>query len=202
MGCSAERNNLRDRRGAFSDSRSDPFDGAASHVSNSEDAGNAGFQMQDAAPHIRARCVRFEIRACHHEAFGVQSDFAVAYPIRRRVGTDEEKKIADRTLALLSVMLLRQATRSSRPLGEPTSFTTSVSKRSSMLGIALMRSMRYRDIDWERLLPRIGMKIFLAKPERKIAAWPAELPPPTSAISSLRHILASIGDAQYQIPRP
>jgi hypothetical protein len=32
------------------------------------------------------------------------------------------------------------------------------------------------------------MDILAAKPERKTAAWPAELPPPTSAISSRRHI--------------
>jgi hypothetical protein len=44
------------------------------------------------------------------------------------------------------------------------------------------------------------MKILAAKLERKTAAWPAELPPPTSAISSRRHIRASMGDAQYQMP--
>ena len=37
---------------------------------------------------------------------------------------------------------------------------------------------------------------------RNTAAWPAELPPPTSATSLPAHMLASSADAQYQMPRP
>jgi hypothetical protein len=36
--------------------------------------------------------------------------------------------------------------------------------------------------------------------DRKTAAWPAELPPPTRKTSSPLHSRASIGDAQYHTP--
>src|SRR6266446_2064526 len=53
-----------------------------------------------------------------------------------------------------------------------------------------------------RLSLRTSMVTLAANPERKTAAWPAEFPPPTSATCSCRHVRASIGEAQYQTPRP
>src|ERR1700677_946824 len=71
-----------------------------------------------------------------------------------------------------------------------------------MLAAALMRSIRYCDIDSARPGPRTNILIFLAKPDRYTAACPAELPPPTKTPSSLRQSRASIGEAQYHTPRP
>ena len=53
-----------------------------------------------------------------------------------------------------------------------------------------------------RPLPRTRIVTLAAWPDKKTAAWPAELPPPTSMTSSPRHSRASIGEARYQTPRP
>ena len=50
--------------------------------------------------------------------------------------------------------------------------------------------------------PRMIICTLRAWPDRNTAAWPAELPPPTSTTSWPAHSLASIGEAQYQTPRP
>ena len=51
---------------------------------------------------------------------------------------------------------------------------------------------------WDNTAYLLGYK----KPDKNTAAWPAELPPPTRMTSSSRHMRASIGEAQYQRPRP
>ena len=50
--------------------------------------------------------------------------------------------------------------------------------------------------------PRTSTFTLAACCDRNTAAWPAELPPPTSATSVPAHILASSAEAQYQTPRP
>ncbi len=50
--------------------------------------------------------------------------------------------------------------------------------------------------------PRTSIVTFAACADRNTAAWPAELPPPTSTTSCCAQIFASIAEAQYQTPRP
>jgi len=50
--------------------------------------------------------------------------------------------------------------------------------------------------------PRMIMVTLRAWPDRNTAACPAELPPPTRATSCSAQSRASVGDAQYQTPRP
>src|SRR5258705_3190877 len=100
------------------------------------------------------------------------------------------------------VTLLRQRTRSSCFSGLPYKATISVWVNTSILSVASIRSMRYCDMLSARLGPRTSIQILAAKLRRKTAAWPAELPPPTRTISSFRHRRASMGEAQYQTPRP
>src|ERR1700730_7614234 len=100
------------------------------------------------------------------------------------------------------VKLSRQRTRSSCFSRLPQRATISVWVNTSILSIALMRSMRYCDMLSAKLGPRTSIQIFLAKLRRKPPAWPAELPAPTKTISSSRQTRASIGEAQYQTPRP
>src|SRR5262249_38793705 len=85
---------------------------------------------------------------------------------------------------------------------EPVRCVISVRVSSSMFGVAAMRSMRYFDMLAARPGPRTSIQTFEACADRYTAAWPAELPPPTSATSSPAQILASTGEAQYQTPRP
>src|SRR5712675_74642 len=85
------------------------------------------------------------------------------------------------------VTLLRQRTRSSCFSRVPCKATISVRVNTSILSVASRRSIRYCDMLSARLGPRTSIQIFAAKLRRKIAACPAELPPPTRTISSLRH---------------
>src|SRR5215469_1456945 len=71
---------------------------------------------------------------------------------------------------------------------EPTTMST--------LPSALIRSMRYRDIEASSPLPLTIIVRRLTWDARYTAACPAELPAPTKAISSPSQSLASAGDAQ------
>src|SRR3981189_1765475 len=100
------------------------------------------------------------------------------------------------------VTLLRQRTRSSCFSRLPYRATISVWVNTSILSIARMRSLIYCDLLSAGFAPRTSIQILAAKLRRKTAPCPAELPPPTRTISSFRHKRASIGEAQYQTPRP
>src|SRR5690606_13271082 len=85
---------------------------------------------------------------------------------------------------------------------EPTTPTISVRVRSSTFGIAWMRSMRYFDMLAASPAPLTSIETFSANSDRYTAPCPAELPPPTTTTSWPVLAFASIGEAQYQTPRP
>jgi hypothetical protein len=71
-----------------------------------------------------------------------------------------------------------------------------------MLAAAPIRSIRYDDMLAASPSARTSIQTLAAWADRKTAAWPAELPPPTSTTSCPAHIRASMGEAQYQTPCP
>src|SRR5262249_28500104 len=100
------------------------------------------------------------------------------------------------------VSLRRQVTVSMPASREPVRPTSSVRVSSAMFGVAAMRSIRYFDMLAASPGPRTSIQTFFADVDRNTAACPAELPPPTSTTSWSAHMRASIGEAQYQTPRP
>jgi len=71
-------------------------------------------------------------------------------------------------------------------VGEGASAVSSVHVRSSMRGFSSIRRIRYRDIVAASPRERMSTYTFRAVCARKTAAWPAELPPPTTITSSPR----------------
>src|SRR6516225_806930 len=105
-------------------------------------------------------------------------------------------------VSVLPESRLRQVIDSSPDWREPESPLISVRVRSSMFGVAAIRSIKYFDMLAARPGPRTSIHTFSTYEERNTAPCPAELPPPTSTTSCPVHIFASIGEAQYHTPRP
>src|SRR5215472_626304 len=91
------------------------------------------------------------------------------------------------------VSLLSSSTR--RRVPSPERRFTSVWSRTSMMGISSIRDTRYAYMSLCKLSPRTTRYTLRACPERYTAAWPAELPPPTTTTSALSQALASFGVA-------
>ena len=81
------------------------------------------------------------------------------------------------TVSVVPVLASSSTIRSSWP--SPSAAVTVVQSRTPMLPIAPIWSMRYCDIDASRLLPRTSSVTDRATREKKTAACPAELAPPT-----------------------
>ena len=121
------------------------------------------------------------IVAGEHEAARIQLDARGCEPVGVRLGADEREQVADRPASRLPVCRSRQDTPSSSP-SAPSSSVISQPMTTSILGCASIRSMRYCDM--VSLSGRRAMSVTrLARLARKTVAWPAELPPPTSATS-------------------
>src|SRR5260370_30469562 len=89
---------------------------------------------------------------------------------------------------------LRQVTDSRPVWGEPESPAISVLVRSSMFGVAAMRSIKYFDMLAARPAPRTRIQTLAACAERNTAPRPPELPPPASTTSFPAHIFSSLRD--------
>ena len=87
------------------------------------------------------------------------------------------------------LFLSRHPTRSRCPL--PSSVSTSVKGLKLICSQASIREIKYRDMLSARPGPRTSKWTCLATPDRNMAAWPAEFPPPTTATSSPLHSWAS-----------
>jgi len=76
-----------DHLGAFTHGGCYAFDGTGAHVTNREHAGEARLQRMVPFSAIASRA---------YKAFPVQCHVALRQPVRVRVGTDEQKQVADR----------------------------------------------------------------------------------------------------------
>ena len=176
-----------DHRGAFADGAADALDRARAHVADREHAGHAGFQRRRGLGRKAAarrvgpvstkpcrRAPRRSLRASRSRAR------------RRRTGT----RCAPARSSSAPLRRSRQVT-PSRPLP-----ARRAARVSSVCGMQL-------DVGaWPRCGrsgsatcvaarpgPRTSMWTLAACCDRNTAAWPAELPPPTSATSCCAHML-------------
>ena len=187
----------RDHLGALADRPADPLDRAGAHVADREHAGHGGFQRRQAGRRSRQRAP-----VTTKPALSTSTPQPLQ-PVGRRIGADEQEDVADRRLGLLAGRAvapahpLEAAARRRRRARRSRS-------RSSVRCSASRRCARSDSATCSRRgpAPRTIMRTFAAWPDRNTAPWPAELPPPTRMTSSPAHSRASIGDAQYQTPRP
>src|ERR1700761_3257857 len=110
-------------------------------------------------------------------------------------GDTPMKTNSARALSVRCAPLWRSSTVTASRTRSPSSSRISVPSMTSTFAIRWTRSMRYRDMFSDRSASRTTMVTREACRERKTAAWPAELPPPTITTASPRHMSASAWDA-------
>src|ERR1700761_1493005 len=110
-------------------------------------------------------------------------------------GDTPMKTNSARALSVRCAPLWRSSTVTASRTRSPSNSRISVPSMTSTFAIRWTRSMRYRDMFSDRSASRTARVTREACRERKTAAWPAELPPPTITTGSPRQISASAWEA-------
>ncbi len=183
---------LRDDRRAFADGGTHSLRGTRAQVTDREDAGTARAQRH---PRILAGA---------HEPVGIDIHAAIRKPLGGRVGAEKEENVADGVRLLRARLAIAPRDRlDAEFLGAVQARDPPVPRaKLDVLSGVTIRSMRYFDMLAASPAPRTSIQTLEALPDRNTAAWPAELPPPTSTISLSAQRFASMGEAQYQTPLP
>ena len=164
--------------------RADPLDRSGAHVADGEHARHARLERRGRAPsRVRAAAAPVSTKPC--------ASSATPQPSSQRglgVGADEQEHVADRALVLDAGAASRQET-AARPLRRLAVQLRQLGVRRAARCSAWPRCGRSGSATcWRRGPgPRTSMWTLAACCARNTAAWPAELPPPTSTTSSAAH---------------